>query len=172
MSIARKDEARLLAKDELELVEKTHHPAIAELSDKELAETKKLLRERRDRAGDIAKRQRREMRGKAGRAQGAKPASDNLGTKEKSAALGQALKRLNSETARRQSRSGREATQAGMKKALEMKSASASAKRPASKTADKGMAKNESGKRATKVNPGKVGSVSAAGKKSQAKRDG
>jgi hypothetical protein len=171
MSIARKDEARLLAKDELELVEKTHHPAIAELSDKELAETKKLLRERRDRASDIARRQRREMRGKA-RAQGAKPAADNLGSKEKSAALGQALKRLNSETARRQSRAGREATQAGMKKALAMKSASAPAKRPASKTADKGMAKNESGKRATTVNPGKIGSVSAAGKKSQAKRDG
>jgi hypothetical protein len=172
MSIARKDEARLLAKDELELVEKTHHPAIAELSDKELAETKKLLRERRDRASDIARRQRREMRGKAGRAQGAKPTADNLGSKEKSAALGQALKRLNSEAARRQSRSGREATQAGMKKALAMKSAAASAKRPASKTADKGMKKNEN-KRAAKItDPREVGRVSQFVKKGQAKRDG
>jgi hypothetical protein len=171
MSIARKDEARLLAKDELELVEKTHHPAIAELSDKELAETKKLLRERRDRASDIAKRQRREMRGKA-RAQGAKPAADNLGSKEKSAALGQALKRLNSETARRRSKSGREATQAGMKKALEMKKSATPAKRPASKTADKGMKKKESRKTENITDPREVGRVSQFVKKGQAKRDG
>lgn len=170
MALSRKDEARLLNKDELELVEKSHHPALSELSDKELADTARLIRERRNRASDIARRQRREMRGKAG-ARGAKPAADNLGSKEKSAALAQALKRINSETTRRQSKSGREATRAGMKRALEMKQAASPAARPKSKTADKGMKKNESGKRDQTLNPAKVGRVSQAGKNAQAKRD-
>ena len=83
MAVSRKDEARLFTKDELELVERSHHPALSSLDDKTLADTRKLVRERRQRALDISKRQRREMRGKA-QAQGAKPAADNLGSKEKS----------------------------------------------------------------------------------------
>jgi len=60
-----KQKRRLLGADELILVEKTHHPALGLLPDRDLAELRKLVRERRDRAHDIAARQRRELRGKA-----------------------------------------------------------------------------------------------------------
>jgi hypothetical protein len=60
-----RQERRLLGADELTLVEKTHHPSLGLLPDRDLAELRKLVRERRDRAQDIAARQRRELRGKA-----------------------------------------------------------------------------------------------------------
>jgi hypothetical protein len=53
-----KQERRLLGADELTLVEKTHHPALGLLPDRDLAELRKLVRERRDRAQDIAARPR------------------------------------------------------------------------------------------------------------------
>ncbi len=100
MARSRRNEQRALDKDELAFVEKSHHPAIKELSDKDLADLIRQLRDRRDKARDVANRQRREMRGKAAPA-GAKGASDNTGTKEKMAVLAAALKRANKERDRR-----------------------------------------------------------------------
>ena len=51
--------SQLLSKDELTLVEKTHNPQLAELSDGELSKIYKLLRDRRDKARDTADRQKR-----------------------------------------------------------------------------------------------------------------
>jgi len=170
MAISRKDEARLLSRDELELVEQSRHPVLAELADKALADLRKRVRERRERALDTARRQRREMRGKA-RAKGAKPASDNVGSKEKAAALAGALKRLNAEHARRENARARETTRSGLKKALELKKASGAAARPATQTAGKGMKKNTSKKTEAITDPREVGRVSQAVKKSQARKD-
>jgi len=100
MARSRRTEQRALDKDELAFVEKSHHPAIKELSDKDLADLIRQLRDRRDKARDIASQQRREMRGKSAPA-GAKPAADNSGTKEKLAILAAALKRANKERDRR-----------------------------------------------------------------------
>jgi len=111
------------------------------------------------------------MRGKA-QAQGAKPAADNLGSKEKAAALASALKRLNAEHARRAASSAREETRSGMKKALAMKRAAPKTTRPGSRTAGKGMKKNTSDKAAQITDPREVGRVSQQIKKAQAKRDG
>ena len=98
-----KHEQRLLNADELTLVEKSHHPALGLLPDHDLKELRKLVRERRDRAQDIAARQRRELRGKAG-PKGARPATGDSGTREKRDLLAAALQRLNKEAARSQSR--------------------------------------------------------------------
>jgi hypothetical protein len=100
MTMTRKDEERYLSAEERELVARTHQPGIAALSGDELAALRKLVRERRDRATDIARRQRREMRGKA-QSKGAEPAAANTGSKLKASLLAQATKRLNSELARR-----------------------------------------------------------------------
>ena len=170
MAISRKEEARLLDKDEAALVEKSHHPEIGSLDDKALADTIKRIRERRDRAREIGQRQRREMRGKA-KPQGAKPAGDNLGTKHKMAVLAQALKRLNSEQTRRRELSARQATASGMKRAMELKAAASAPKRPSSKTADKGMKAKPSKKNEQITDPREVGRVSQQIKKAQAKRD-
>jgi hypothetical protein len=100
VSRSRKEEERFLSKDEQEFVAKSHHPEMKELSDSDLSDLVTRLRERRDRARDIAQRQRREMRGKAAPA-GAKQASDNTGTREKAAVIAAALKRVNKERERR-----------------------------------------------------------------------
>jgi hypothetical protein len=99
MSIARKTEQRILAQGEREVVERTHHPAICRLSRDELAELRRLLRSYRDKARDVAQRQRREMRGKA-EPRGVSAARDNAGTVTKQQVLAQALKRVNRELAR------------------------------------------------------------------------
>lgn len=98
MSISRRHEDRLLDKGEKELVDQTRHPALGEVSDKELSKLVKLLRERRDRARDIAKTQRRNARGK-GKAE-AKEGAER-GNKEKMSVIAQALQRVNKEAARR-----------------------------------------------------------------------
>ena len=99
-----KHERRLLSADELTLVEKTHHPALGLLPDRDLAELRKLVRERRDRAQNIASRQRRELRGKTA-PKGARAATDDSGTREKRDVLAAAMQRLNKEVTSQASQS-------------------------------------------------------------------
>lgn len=171
MTTTRKDEERLLTKEERELVSRTHHPEIEALSDAELADLRKLLRDRRDRATDISRRQRREMRGKAS-PQGATPAADNEGSARKKSVLAQAMKRLNSETARRERKGARERLVENMRNALAMKRAAGEPGRPASRTAGKGMRSTPNRKAEQISDPREVGRVSQATKRAQARRDG
>jgi hypothetical protein len=122
MATSRKHQARALSTDERELVDKTHHPALQELSDQELSQLTGLVRERRDRAQTEAFRQRREMRGKA-EAKGARAAAGNTGTVLKNDVLAKAMRRLNAETERRRSLIANTALVANAQKALEMKQA-------------------------------------------------
>lgn len=85
------DDIRALDKDERELVEQTT-AGLNELGGTELAELIRRLRERRDRARDLADRQRREARGKADPA-GAQPASGDQGMRLKAEVLTAALNR-------------------------------------------------------------------------------
>lgn len=100
MAISRREERRALDADELELVDKTHHPEVAELSDKELGDLIRLVRERRDRASDIASQRRREMRGKSA-PRGAEASKQDGGSHLKSEVLAMAVRRLNAERSRR-----------------------------------------------------------------------
>lgn len=170
MSLPRKEEERYLTAEERELVASSHLPALSDLEDAELARIRKLVRERRDRAGDIAKRQRREMRGKS-RPKGGAPAADDSGSRMKISVLAQAMKRLNSETSRRERASARSELTSNARKALEMKKAAAKPARPKSKTADKGMKSTPNRKNEQITDPREVGRVSQAVKKGQAKRD-
>src|SRR3984893_12957757 len=109
-----KHEQRLLSADELSLVEKSHHPALGLLQDHDLRELRKLVRERRDRAQDIAARQRRELRGKAA-PKGARAATDDSSTREKPDILAASMQRLNKEVAPRQAKAARQALIDGAK---------------------------------------------------------
>jgi hypothetical protein len=160
MATSRKSERRALSQDEAELVERTHRPGLASLGDDELAKLIALTRERRDRARDIAHRQRRQTRGK-----GAKPAPDaaDRGNRLKAAVLNEALARLNDERARR---TAKPKMIASARKALAMKLAAARSSRPPSgRTANEGMTPkaNKRGKR--------IGSAMEAGRVSQFVRD-
>lgn len=122
MARNRREEQRLLTRDEAELVDRTRHPALAGLPDGELSDLVARLRERWDRAGDIAKRQRREMRGKAGAA-GATPAADDTGTRAKRDLLAAALQRANKERSRRGAQAARADLKANARRALALRRA-------------------------------------------------
>jgi hypothetical protein len=158
-----KQERRSLGADELTLVEKTHHPALGLLPDPDLAELRKLVRERRDRAQDIAARQRRELRGKAA-PKGARAATDDSGTREKRDVLAAAMQRLNKEVTRRQAKAARQALIGGAC-ANEAKST-----RPSGRTANEGI-NPKSAPAYTLRHPAKAGAISQRNKNMQAKRD-
>ncbi|SFZ84272.1 hypothetical protein SAMN02983003_1917 [Devosia enhydra] len=99
MSIRRQQQQRTLDADEFARVEATRHPAIADLSDKDLGDALGWLRERRDRAQQLANRQRRAVRGKSDRPAGFDQA--DAGNREKAAILGEAVARVNKERERR-----------------------------------------------------------------------
>lgn len=140
MSRTRRDEARLLNTDEHELVAQTHQPELRELDDEALSDLVVRLRGRRDRARDIARQQRREVRGKSAPS-GARAASDDSGTKEKGALLAAALKRVSKESERRRHAQARNSLTSNARRALAMKRAAGdpASNRPRSRTAGEGM---------------------------------
>ena len=171
MAIRMRDEVRALSDDELELVAKTHIPIVLDLSDAELGELLKQVREKRKRARDIANRQRREMRGKAERP-GAAPARENSGTKQKAAVLAGALKRLNNERERRERNSGKPEQVRIARKALQLKRAAGKGHSgPSYRTASKGMRNLENQKPEQLLHPMEIGRVSQFVRDAQAKRD-
>ncbi len=166
MATSRKEERRLLSKDELELVERTHQPQLAGLAADELSPLIARLRERRDRARDIAHSQRRQVRGKAGgRKAGASDAPEHKdsGNRRKAAILTEALFRL---TAERNRRTARDRLVASARKALALKKkAGPRSEPPKSRSAGKGMRPNP------KTRVDQIGSAMEAGRVSQFVRD-
>ena len=168
MTSSRKSERRALSQDEHELIDRTHRPALTALQPDELAQLTTLVRERRDRARDIAHRQRRQTRGKD-RGRSAAPEHADAGNRRKAAILGEALARLAEERSRRSARSD---LIANARKALAMKRAAARASRPPSgRTAKAGM-KPKAKKRVERIgSPMEAGRVSQFVRDAQAKRD-
>ena len=138
MAQSSKATARLLDKTEADLVARSQRGAIGALPDDELRDLAAKLRERRDKARDGARRQKREMRGKA-EPKGAKAAKDNTGTKAKADALTAALKRVGAERTRREEKAKKPSQRSLARKALALKQRQRAAERPASRTASKGM---------------------------------
>lgn len=120
MARSRRTEQRLLTRDEGEFVARTHHPALRTVPETELTDLIRHLRERRDRARDIAKRQRREMRGKA---TGAGGATDDTGSRAKRDVLAAALQRANKELTRRRADSAKGELRSSARRALAMRRA-------------------------------------------------
>ena len=147
MAQSSKATARLLDKAERDLVAHSQRGAIGALPDDELRDLAVKLRERRDKARDGARRQTREMRGKA-EPKGAKAASDNTGTKAKADALTAALKRVGAERTRRAEKAKVPSQRSLARKALALKQRQRVAERPANRTAGKGMRSVENPKAA------------------------
>jgi hypothetical protein len=172
MAITRKTEERALDAEERDLVAKSHHPALQDLSDEDLSQLVKLVRERRDKAKTQANQRRREMRGKAA-PRGAAPSKSDEGSKTKLAVLAMAVRRVNSEAERR--RRMRAATEhiESAQRALAMKEANAAAAGAAfnSRHAHHGMRNIMSQKRQQLINPMERGRLRKAQAVAQAKRD-
>ena len=138
MSLSTKQLERVLDKDEWDLVARTRSRAIGDVPDTDLRDLAKNLRDRRDKARDVARRQRREFRGKVA-PQGAERASDNSGTKVKADALTVALKRVGAEQTRRTEKLRQPSQRSLARKALAMKMRKQALERPRSRTGDEGM---------------------------------
>lgn len=123
MAVSRKDQARALNAEEKELVEKTQHPHLQEVSDEELTQLAKLIRERRKKARDQANQRRREMRGKSA-ARGATASKADEGSHLKVAVLATAVARINGEVERREQMAAASDLIANAQKALAAKLAS------------------------------------------------
>jgi len=171
MAISRKEEARALSADEHDLVEKSHHPAVQELSDADLAGLVKLLRERRDKAQTEAHRRRREIRGK-GAPKGAAASKADGGSQLKLAVLAMAMRRLNGEAERRRQLAASVSLIENARKAFAIKQGAA-ADGPAfnSRTARKGMRSVANQRAPNLVRPMELGRQRKAAKVAQAKRD-
>jgi hypothetical protein len=172
MAITKKQEARALSSDEQELVGKSHHPAVQNLSDEELRDLVKLVRDRRDRAKTEASRRRREMRGKAA-PKGASASRAEEGSKLKLAVLAMAMRRLNSELERRRQMSARLQLVENANRALELKNEAAGSRVVAlnSRHAHEGMRSKPSSRRQNLIRPMELGRLRQAAKVAQAKRD-
>lgn len=170
MAITRKEEARALSADEHALVEKSHHPALQSLSDTDLRDLVRLVRERRDRAQTDVSRRRREARGK-GAPKGATPSTGDAGSKTKLAVLAMAMRRLNGEVERRRQLAAAASTAAGVRKALELKQAAGAEQAFNSRHARNGMREIASKRTQNLVRPMERGRLRQAAKVAQAKRD-
>jgi hypothetical protein len=174
MAHSLQQERQLLSTQEVALVEKTHQPILGTLSDKDLAQLCKLVRDRRDRAQQIAACQRREMRGKSD-PKGSRAASGNTGTRGKGDVLAAAVERLNEEVTRRVAKTSRQQSIDNATRVLEMRRASETkAVQPHPASADKaGKGKKLKAQVPSRAphNPAKVGAISQHTKNMQAKRD-
>ena len=172
MAITQKEEARALDAEERDLVEKSHHPALQQLSDQELSKLVKLVRERRDKAKTKAEQRRREMRGKAA-PRGATPSKADTGSRTKLAVLAMAVRRLNSESERRRRMAASSSLVSNAKKALAMRQASDEDDGPDfnSRHAHKGMRDVANQRAENLIRPMERGRLRKAAAVSQAKRD-
>ena len=170
MAISRREEARALSADEQDLVAKSHHPAVQELADAELANLVKLLRERRDKAQTEAHRRRREMRGK-GAPKGAVASKADGGSRLKLEVLAMAMRRLNGEAERRRQLAARLSLVENARKAMASKQAAGSGPDFNARTAREGMRAVANQKAQNLVRPMERGRQRKAAAVAQAKRD-
>ena len=163
-------EARLLSAPELEVVNASRPPATQQASNEQLKVLAQRLRRARDRAKDVAARQKREMRGKA-HPRGAKP--NNTGTLAKAQVLEEAIERVEEELSRRENLTTT-TTQADLSRhALELKLSRPGPPHPSSgRSASEGMKPKERQKPLrVGASKGEVGRVSQEGKVAQARKD-
>lgn len=171
MAISRKEEQRALDKAEQELVANTRHPALQDLSDKDLSHHIKLLRERRDRAQAEVQRRRREMRGKSA-PKGAEAATSAAGNSTKLEVLAAAVRRLNAERSRRERMAAQLSQSELSRRALELKQASSDDDGPMNtRHAHKGMRNAASVRPENLIRPMELGRQRKAAAVAQAKRD-
>jgi hypothetical protein len=171
MAVSRKVEARALAADELDLVERSHHPAVQSIPDRDLGDLVKLVRERRAKARTEAHRRRREMRGKSD-PKGASRSKADQGSHLKLEVLATALRRLNAEAQRRRAMAASAALVANARKALRLKEeAQPDDPAPNSRTARDGMRNIASRRRQNLKRPMEAGRLRKANAVAQAKKD-
>jgi hypothetical protein len=163
-------ERRLLSENEYDAVVRSHYPSLGTLSREELAELAFWLRGQHNRARDIVRHRVRVRRGKADG-----PAPEGLserGLANKKQVFARALKRVNARIDQHRSAEKRARAIAHLHDALARREAATPHHPGAGTTPGTGARSTPSQRRRTNVPPGRIGSVSQAGKAAQAARDG
>lgn len=171
MGVAYAAERGLLAEDEFAMVEQSHYPALAALDGAALRDLAKWLRARRARARDIIHDRTRARRGK-GEVRGAVSdpgTAHNLADKKQ--VFARALKRVNARIEAEKAAAKRAASVARLQAALARKQAAQAAHPDAGATPAGAPAMTAARRRPGIIQGGRVGSVSQANKRRQAKRD-
>lgn len=170
MALSTSAENSLLRQDELALISQTHFPLLIDVEDDALVGLRHRIRDLHDKERTFVRQMRRTIRGKADARGGSFPGEVDRPARRKQV-FASAMKRINSEAARRKSIHAREATMDAAHRALNLKAGKAGSQRPTTETPSFGMTSKENRKRRWSVSGAKVGSVSQAGKRSQARRD-
>lgn len=171
MALTRKDEDRALNKDELDLVARSRHPELQDLSDTELKPLIKLVRGRREKAKSAANQRRREMKGRANPRRTTAATSDE-GSRLKLRVLAVAMSRLNAENQRRQQMAAHLQLISNADHALALKKAAADKKNPFNtRHAHQGVKNTASIRAQNLINPMERGRQKKAAGVAQAKID-
>ena len=168
MSTQSKFERSLLSHDEYQPVGATHHPAIYELSRKELQDVRVRLRQLLDKERTQARQKRR---GKSATRGASSPGDVEHATKRKQV-FAAALKRANREVSRLEILEARTANIETAQRALALRrAANFQSGPPAGKPASDGMRPLPSRRRTVTVPGARIGSITKATQRAQARRD-
>lgn len=171
MSVSRADERSVLSHEQLELVGRSHHPAIYGIDAKSLQSLQTQLRNERDKVRTQVRQKIREGRGKSEARGKSFPGNTEQPLKRKQA-LANALKRVNKELERVRKLEARNAHVDAARRALELRrNAKFHPTQMTDKTPNAGMTAQPSMKRRRIIPGSQVGSVSQATKNAQAKKD-
>lgn len=171
MSLTRAIERSVLSNEQLDLVDKTHHPAIYDVGAKELRALQKHIRAEKGKVRTLVRQRQREARGKAEPRGNSFPGNTEQPLKRKQA-LSSALKRVNRELRRMRIIEARTAHVDAARRALAIhRNAKFEAAPSPGQTARQGMQPLASTRRRRIIPGSQIGSVSQATKVAQAIKD-
>mgnify|MGYP000270496938 CR=1 FL=1 len=171
MSISRATERSVLTQDQIEMVGRTHHPAIYNLDAKALRDLQAQLRSERGKVRTQVRERIRESRGK-GTPRGKKFPGETERPLVRKQALSNALKRVNKELERQRKLEAKAEHVEAARRALALRRAgNFHGAGMADRTASEGMQPSPSTKRRRIIPGSQIGSVSQQTKNAQAKKD-
>lgn len=171
MAQSLKFERSHMNKEEFDVLSRTHFPALLHLENDELSAAQSRIRTLRAKERTMVQDMRRHIRGKGEPRGGSFPGDVEKPTQRKQI-FATALKRINSELARREAIEAREAFKASAKRAFTLKSRSGEREFPdAGRAGNAGMTPLENRRSRTRIHPSKIGRVSQATKVAQATKD-
>ena len=166
-----KFEISILNHDEQEIIRDTHHPAVGEMSRDRLESLRSRLRDIHDKERTFARHRQREAKGKA------EPRGKSFsGTAEHATQRKQvfvaAIKRVNKELKRIQKFEAKKELGEAARRALALRRAQQFSRLQNDPTSHEGMRSIPNSRRNMRIPPSKIGRVSQANKRAQARRDG
>ena len=170
MSAPCKFEVSILKHDEQEIIRDTHHPAISEMDRARLEELRARLRDLGSKERTLARHRRRQTKGTAEPRGKSFSGTAEHATRRKQVFVA-AIKRVNNELRRLRKFEARKELGEAARRALALRRAQQFSRPQNEPRAREGMVSIPSRRRHMKIPPSKIGRVSQANKRAQAKRD-